>query len=99
MVALAIAFSVLALAAYGGYTLWLERQQPDDRCYWMSDDKVPFNPCLLDAPPPKGACVKMDFVYAHQVFCSERERLAEFAQKAGRRICGQVSKTCQAVVQ
>jgi hypothetical protein len=90
--------ALLGLAMYGGRSLWLERSKPDDKCYWLSDDRPPFKPCLLDAPPPSG-CVKMQFIEKHQVMCAEPERLADFTQKTGRRLCGQVSKTCQGAVQ
>lgn len=91
-------FCVLGLGAYGAYAAWNDARAPDDHCYWLANDVAGRPPCLLDTPP-RGSCVKMDFVYAHQAMCAPIDRLGDFAQKAGRRICGQATQICASVMQ
>lgn len=90
-------FAVVGLVVYGGYALWRDNvKAPDDKCYWLVRDRgdSPVS-CLVDVPPEDGKCMALEAFSAHQVLCGiNTEALAGFANKAGRRICGQVSKAC-----
>lgn len=90
-VASLVFLAILGLVAYGGYALWRDNYAaPDDKCYWLvKGDAYDF---LVDVPPK--SCAEGEWVNQHKVNFGRPDGLADFAQKAGRRICGQSVSFC-----
>ena len=101
MIVLVVFVAVLGLIGYGGYALYRDHvAKPDDKCYWMVEQAARgSDPCLLDVPSDvvaRGSVMCMPYAQAqgHFVICAERQTLPDFANKAGRRICGQLAHIC-----
>lgn len=93
-----VILGILALAAFGGYSLYKHNvAAPDEKCFWMvRSSDLPLMVWVIDVPPSQdtGGCPHFDFLRKHEVSFGETKAAVEFANKAGRKICGQIVDQC-----